>query len=130
MTGWRNGLRSDAGGSGGASDPADDELEFLHCQLHADGGRRKPLRGDQSSVEHMCAEFKSRRDVFVAGLNKIKGFFLPHAEGRVYVFPNITKTGWKSKPLADALLEQAGVAALSGTAFRRVRRRLPALQRG
>jgi aspartate aminotransferase len=38
-------------------------------------------------------------------------------KGAFYVFPNITGTGWKSKPLADALLEQAGVAALSGTAF-------------
>src|ERR1022692_987575 len=75
------------------------------------------LRGDQSSVEHMCAEFKSRRDVFVAGLNKIKGFSCRMPKGAFYVFPNITKTGWKSKPLADALLEQAGVAALSGTAF-------------
>jgi aspartate aminotransferase len=75
------------------------------------------LRGDQSSVEHMCAEFKRRRDVFVAGLNKIKGFSCRMPKGAFYVFPNITKTGWKSKPLADALLEQAGVAALSGTAF-------------
>src|SRR2546428_234385 len=33
------------------------------------------------------------------------------------VFPNITKTGWPSKKLADALLDDAGVAALSGTAF-------------
>ncbi len=75
------------------------------------------LSGDQSSVDHMCAEFKRRRDVFVTGLNKITGFScrLPH--GAFYVFPNITKTGWKSKPLADALLEQAGVAALSGTSF-------------
>ena len=38
-------------------------------------------------------------------------------KGAFYVFPNITQTGWKSKPLADALLEQVGVAALSGTAF-------------
>ena len=75
------------------------------------------LRGDQSSVDHMCAEFKRRRDVFVAGLNKIKGFSCRIPKGAFYVFPNITKTGWKSKPLADALLEQAGVAALSGTAF-------------
>jgi len=75
------------------------------------------LRGDQSSVDHMCGEFKRRRDVFVAGLNKIKGFFCRMPKGAFYVFPNITKTGWKSKPLADALLEQAGVAALSGTAF-------------
>jgi aspartate aminotransferase len=75
------------------------------------------LRGDQSSVERMCAEFKRRRDVFVAGLNKIKGFSCRMPKGAFYVFPNITQTGWKSKALADALLEQAGVAALSGTAF-------------
>ena len=75
------------------------------------------LRGDQSSVDHMCAEFKRRRDVFVAGLNRIKGFSCRMPKGAFYVFPNITKTGWHSKPLADALLEQAGVAALSGTAF-------------
>jgi aspartate/methionine/tyrosine aminotransferase len=75
------------------------------------------LRGDQSSVDHMCSEFKRRRDVFVAGLNKIKGFSCRMPKGAFYVFPSITKTGWKSKPLADALLEQAGVAALSGTAF-------------
>ena len=75
------------------------------------------LRGDQSSVEQMCAEFKRRRDVFVAGLNKIKGFSCRMPKGAFYAFPNIIKTGLKSKPLADALLEQAGVAALSGTAF-------------
>src|SRR5580698_1230236 len=75
------------------------------------------LRGDQSSVDHMCAEFKRRRDMFVAGLNKIKGFSCRMPKGAFYVFPNITKTGWKSKKLADALLEDAGVACLSGTAF-------------
>jgi len=75
------------------------------------------LRGDQSSVDKMSAEFKRRRDAFVAGLNKIKGFSCRIPKGAFYVFPNITKTGWPSKKLADALLEQAGVAALSGTAF-------------
>src|ERR1017187_6721455 len=75
------------------------------------------LRGDQSSVDKMSAEFKRRRDVFVAGLNKIKGFSCRVPKGAFYTFPNITKTGWPSKKLADALLEQAGVACLSGTAF-------------
>ena len=75
------------------------------------------LRGDQSSVEHMRAEFQRRRDVFVAGLNRIKGFSCRMPKGAFYVFPNITATGWKSKPLADALLEEAGVACLSGTSF-------------
>jgi aspartate aminotransferase len=75
------------------------------------------IRGDQSSVDHMREQFQSRRDTFVAGLNKIKGFSCRMPKGAFYVFPNITKTGWKSKALADALLEQAGVAALSGTSF-------------
>jgi len=75
------------------------------------------LRGDQSSVDKMCAEFKRRRDAFVGGLNKIKGFSCRIPKGAFYVFPNITKTGWPSKKLADALLEEAGVACLSGTAF-------------
>jgi aspartate aminotransferase len=75
------------------------------------------LRGDQSSVEHMRTEFQKRRDVFVAGLNRIKGFSCRMPKGAFYVFPNIQKTGWKSKRLADALLEEAGVACLSGTSF-------------
>jgi aspartate aminotransferase len=75
------------------------------------------LRGDQSSVDKMSAEFKHRRDVFVAGLNQIKGFSCRVPKGAFYAFPNITKTGWSSKKLADALLEEAGVACLSGTAF-------------
>ena len=68
--------------------------------------------------------------VFVDGLNRIKGFSCRMPKGAFYVFANITGTGWKSKPLADALLEQAGVAALSGTAFGQLWRRLSALQRG
>jgi aspartate/methionine/tyrosine aminotransferase len=75
------------------------------------------LRGSQDVVDAMRAKFKKRRDVMVAGLNKIKGFSCRVPHGAFYVFPNITKTGWPSKKLADALLEDAGVAALSGTAF-------------
>ncbi len=75
------------------------------------------IRGDQSSVDRMRAEFQGRRDVFVAGLNRIKGFSCRMPKGAFYVFPNITKTGWKSKPLADALLEEVGVAGLSGASF-------------
>jgi aspartate/methionine/tyrosine aminotransferase len=65
----------------------------------------------------MTQQFKLRRDKFIAGLNKIPGFScrLPH--GAFYAFPNISRTGWTSKKLADALLEHAGVACLSGTAF-------------
>ena len=75
------------------------------------------LRGDQSSVEHMRTEFQRRRDMFVAGLNRIKGFSCRMPKGAFYVFPNITATNWNSKALADALLEDTGVACLAGTSF-------------
>jgi aspartate/methionine/tyrosine aminotransferase len=75
------------------------------------------LRGPQKSVGAMRAEFKKRRNVMVGGLNKIKGFSCRSPHGAFYVFPNIKKTGWPSKKLADALLDDARVAALSGTAF-------------
>src|SRR5215470_5875716 len=75
------------------------------------------LRGDQSSVDKMCGEFKRRRDTFVAGLNTVRGFSCRMPKGAFYTFPNITKTGWPSKKLANAILEEAGVACLSGTAF-------------
>jgi aspartate/methionine/tyrosine aminotransferase len=75
------------------------------------------IRGPQDAVDTMCAEFKKRRDVMVGGLNQIKGFSCLSPKGAFYVFPNIKRTGWPSKKLADALLDEAGVAALSGTAF-------------
>ncbi|HET9314582.1 MAG TPA: pyridoxal phosphate-dependent aminotransferase [Vicinamibacteria bacterium] len=75
------------------------------------------LRGDQSSVDHMNAEFKRRRDAIVDGLRTIRGFTCVRPKGAFYVFPNIARTGFGSRALADRLLDEAGVACLSGTAF-------------
>jgi aspartate aminotransferase len=75
------------------------------------------LRGDQSAVERMVSEFRRRRDVIVEGLREIRGFSCVRPKGAFYVFPNITRTGFSSRTLADRLLDEAGVACLSGTAF-------------
>ena len=75
------------------------------------------LRGDQSSVEAMLDEFRRRREVIVGGLNRIPGFRCRQPHGAFYAFPNIRETGRSSAALADALLNEAGVACLSGTAF-------------
>jgi len=75
------------------------------------------LKGSQEEPEKLRQEFQQRRDVFVNGINQIKGFSCRLPKGAFYTFPNIQQTGWPSKKLADALLEEAGVAALSGTAF-------------
>jgi aspartate aminotransferase len=75
------------------------------------------LNGPQDDVTKMVEEFRRRRDAFCAALNTIPGFRCPIPGGAFYAFPNIQGTGWKSKDLADALLQKAGVACLSGTAF-------------
>ncbi len=75
------------------------------------------LRGPQDKVAKMVAAFKERRDVIVQGLNEIPGVSCVLPKGAFYAFPNITGTGMKSKALADYLLNEAGVATLSGTSF-------------
>ncbi|MCU1305525.1 MAG: aminotransferase [Acidobacteriaceae bacterium] len=116
MTGWRMGygvMRADL-----ATHVARLQVNATSCTASfTQMAGIEALQGSQASVEAMCEEFQRRRDVFVAGLNKIKGFSCRVPKGAFYVFPNITKTGWTSKKLADAMLEEAGVACLSGTAF-------------
>jgi aspartate aminotransferase len=75
------------------------------------------LTGDQASVTRMCTAFRERRDLMVNGLNSIRGFRCLSPKGAFYVFPNIEGTGLKSQELAGRLLEEAGVAGLSGTSF-------------
>ena len=75
------------------------------------------LKGPQDDVLKMVKAFKERREVIVKGLNQIPGVSCIVPKGAFYAFPNITGTGVKSKPLADYLLNEAGVAALTGTSF-------------
>lgn len=75
------------------------------------------LTGSQEKQEEMVEEFRRRRDLMVNGLNEIPGFSCKVPQGAFYVFPNVKKLGLPSKKLADLLLEEGGVACLSGTAF-------------
>jgi aspartate aminotransferase len=73
--------------------------------------------GPQDQVDAMVAEYKRRRDRFVAGLNAIPGVKCRSPQGAFYAFPNVTAFGRTSQWLADYLLEEAGVAVLPGTDF-------------
>lgn len=75
------------------------------------------LKGPQDDVDRMVAAFRERRDVIVNGLNQIPGVSCVLPKGAFYAFPNIKGTGMGSKALADYLLNEAGVACLSGTSF-------------
>ena len=75
------------------------------------------LEGPQDAVRDMVAEFDRRRRAIVDGLNALPGFRTAVPKGAFYAFPNIAGTGWQAKPLASALLEQAGVATIGGPDF-------------
>ncbi len=75
------------------------------------------LRGPQESVQTMVDEFRRRRDVIVSRLNAMPGVRCAKPGGAFYAFPNISETGFKSDALADRILQEAGVACLTGTSF-------------
>lgn len=75
------------------------------------------LTGPQDKVHAMVAAFDGRRRVVVEEVNRLPGISCATPRGAFYAFPNIKATGWKAKPLASALLEQAGVATIGGPDF-------------
>jgi len=75
------------------------------------------LQGPQDAVHDMIKEFDQRRKVVVEKLNAIDNISCVTPKGAFYAFPNITDTGWQAKPLASALLEEAGVAVIGGPDF-------------
>jgi aspartate aminotransferase len=75
------------------------------------------LTGPQDEVRRMVAAFAERRKVIVSELNAIPGFRCIEPGGAFYAFPNVTGTGLASRQLEAKLLNEAGVAILSGTSF-------------
>ena len=75
------------------------------------------LKGDQSPVKKMVSAFDERRAVIVDQLNQLPGFNCIQPGGAFYTFPNIKETGMTSDELQKKLLEEAGVAVISGTSF-------------
>ena len=75
------------------------------------------LKGDQSPVKKMVSAFDERRAVIVDQLNQLPGFNCIQPGGAFYAFPNIKETGMTSDELQKKLLEEAGVAVISGTSF-------------
>ncbi len=75
------------------------------------------IDGPQDEVEAMMRAFDRRRRLVVEGLNALPGVSCITPKGAFYAFPNVSKTGWKAKKLASALLEDAGVALIGGPDF-------------
>jgi aspartate/methionine/tyrosine aminotransferase len=75
------------------------------------------LTGPQDEVTKMVAEFDRRRKVVVEELNGLPGVSCATPKGAFYAFPNVKRTGWQAKVLANALLDDAGVAIIGGPDF-------------
>ncbi len=75
------------------------------------------LEGPQDAVAEMMAAFDQRRLAVTDLLNGLPNVSCRLPKGAFYGFPNISQTGWQAKPLASALLEDAGVALIGGPDF-------------
>lgn len=116
MTGWRLGY-------GIAPKPMADKITRLTINSNSctttfiQIAGIEALKGPQDFVANMAAEFKTRRDAIVEGLNAIEGISCLNPLGAFYVFPNVTQLPLSCRDLADYLLNEANVALLPGTAF-------------
>lgn len=75
------------------------------------------LTGPEEPVRTMVAEFHARRNLVVAGLNRIRGLACSEPGGAFYVFPNVKGTGMSSAEFERRILNEAGVSLLAGTSF-------------
>jgi aspartate/methionine/tyrosine aminotransferase len=116
MTGWRLGY---AVWPGKLYEYARKLAVNLHSCVNASAqyAGLAALTGPQDEVIKMVAEFDRRRKVVVAGLNKLPGVSCTTPKGAFYAFPNVKRTGWKAKELANALLNDTGVVTIGGPDF-------------
>jgi aspartate/methionine/tyrosine aminotransferase len=116
MTGWRLGY-------GVMPEPLAEEVAKLQVNSNSCTSAATQyaglaaLEGSQDAVHSMLTEFRARRDLIVAGLGELQGIECITPQGAFYAFPRITETGHNADDLADLLLDEAGIACLSGAAF-------------
>lgn len=75
------------------------------------------LTGPREPVHAMMKAFAERRAYVIPALNALPGVSCVNPGGAFYAFPNITGTGFDSRTIQARLLDEAGVAGLSGTSF-------------
>jgi aspartate aminotransferase len=75
------------------------------------------LQDITNAVPAMVEQYRKRRDLFVAKLNKIPGFRCQSPDGAFYAWVNIEETGKSAEEVQKQLLEEVGVAGIAGAAF-------------
>ena len=75
------------------------------------------LRDSTGAVDAMVEEYRKRRELFIAGLNRVPGFRCQAPQGAFYAWVNIEETGLSAEEVQTILLEEGGVAGIAGAAF-------------
>ncbi len=116
MTGWRLGY-----GVWPASLFADAERLAINSHSCVNAAAQyagiAAMTGPREPVGRMMAAFAERRAYIIPALKALPGFRSATPGGAFYAFPNITDTGFDSRAIQSRLLEEAGVATVSGTSF-------------
>ena len=116
MTGWRIGYAAgpkaliEAMGTLQSHSTSNPTSISQHAALAA-------IAGDQREAERMCREFQQRRDVFVAGLNRLPGWSCLLPQGAFYAWCNISQLGLPADALAARALEEIHLAVVPGEGF-------------
>ena len=88
----------------------------LHSGLYAEGGHCRSPRMRRRRRQS-CAAIPKAQRCLCRRPQRYRRRLLPPARGAFYTFPNVSALGIPSITLADRLLNEAGVACLSGTDF-------------
>jgi aminotransferase len=79
-------------------------------------GALEALRSAEEDKNSMVNEYRLRRNMFVAGLNRI-GLPCHIPEGAFYAFPSVKGTGLSDTEFAERLLREQRVAVVPGSVF-------------
>ena len=74
------------------------------------------IRSAEEEKNKMVDEYRLRRNMFVAGLNRI-GLPCHIPEGAFYAFPSVKETGLSDTEFAEQLLKEQRVAVVPGSVF-------------
>jgi aminotransferase len=74
------------------------------------------LRSAEDDNDRMVNEYRLRRNMFIAGLNKA-GLPCHLPEGAFYAFPSVKETGLSDEVFAERLLKEQRVAVVPGSVF-------------
>jgi aminotransferase len=115
MTGWRIGYLC------APKDICDAALKIhqyvmLCAPAMGQVGALEALRSAEEDKNSMVNEYRLRRNMFVAGLNRI-GLTCHLPEGAFYAFPSVEKTGFSDTEFAERLLKEQKVAVVPGSVF-------------